>query len=213
MRFNINLASQPYEDSRQFWVSWGAALALLAVLTAGLVYLAAMGFVAGASDREEISRLKAEVARLDQERNQAQATLNRPDNRMVRDRSRFLNELFERKALSWTLIFEQLEAVMPTHLHVISIQPGNLDPTEPGASDENNLRLKLVVGGDTREQADDLLRKMESSKHFKNPGIDNEKFADPENQAGNGRKDRVEFDIHAYYVPAAPDSAGHGGTD
>jgi type IV pilus assembly protein PilN len=203
MRFNINLASQPYEDSRQFWVYWGAALGLLALVTAALVYFAVIGFMEGASDRHQISQLRAEVDRLDQEKLQAQAMLNRPDNRIVRDRSRFLNQLFEQKSLSWTLIFEQLEEVMPAHLHVISIQPG--------FTEENDLQLKLVVGGDTREQADDLVRKMEKSRHFR-PGsthIVAEKFS----AAGNGKKDRVEFDIEALYVPAAPSPASHGGSD
>ncbi|MBO0912667.1 MAG: hypothetical protein J2P13_12820, partial [Acidobacteria bacterium] len=201
MRFNINLASQPYEDSRQFWFYWSTGLGLAALITAALVYFAVIGFMEGASDRQEISRMKSEVARLDQEKNQAQAMLNRPDNRIVRDRSRFLNDLFEQKALSWTLIFEQLEEVMPAHLHVISIHPGN--------PDESNLQLKLVVGGDTREQALDLVRKMESSKHFKQTRIEAEKFSDAE----SGKKDRVEFDINALYVPAAPDSATSGGSD
>ncbi len=26
MRLDINLASQPYEDARQFWLRWGTAL-------------------------------------------------------------------------------------------------------------------------------------------------------------------------------------------
>lgn len=201
MRFNINLASHPYEDSRQFWIYWGAGLSLLALITMALVYLAVIGYMAGASDRQQISQLRSQVDRLDQEKNQAMAMLNRSDNRIVRDRSRFLNQLFEQKSLSWTLIFEQLEEVMPAHLHVISIQPG--------VTEENNLELKLVVGGDTREQALDLVRKMENSKHFKQTRIDAEKFSDTE----SGKKDRVEFDIDALYVPAAPGPASNGGSD
>jgi len=202
MRFNINLASQPYQDSRQFWIYWGASLGLLALITAALVYFAVIGFMAGASDRHEISQLRSEVDRLDQEKNQAQAMLNRPDNRIVRDRSRFLNQLFEQKALSWTLIFEQLEQVMPAHLHVISIQPG--------LTQENDMQLKLVVGGDTREQALDLVRKMENSRHFKQTRIEAEKYSDKEN---DNKKDRVQFDIEALYVPPAPGSASNGGGD
>jgi type IV pilus assembly protein PilN len=201
MRFNINLASHPYEDSRQFWIYWGAGLSLLALITMALVYLAVIGYMAGASDRQQISQLRSQVDRLDQEKNQAMAMLNRSDNRIVRDRSRFLNQLFEQKSLSWTLIFEQLEEVMPAHLHVISIHPG--------LTDENDMQLKLVVGGESREQALDLVRKMENSKHFKQTRIDAEKYSDAE----SGKKDRVEFDIDALYVPTAPTSAGHGGSD
>lgn len=148
-----------------------------------------------------MAKLKAELAEFDQQRNQAQATLNLPQNRIVRDRSHFLNQLFARKAFSWTLAFEQLEQVMPAHLHVVSIHPG--------LSDDNNLELRLVVGGETREQALDLVRKMETSKHFKQTRIDSEQFqAGEEHSTG----DRVQFDITAFYVPEIP-GAGNGGSN
>jgi type IV pilus assembly protein PilN len=199
MRLNINLASQPYEDSRQFWTYWGTGLALLGLTTVLLLVLAVNGFIEGSRDRQQISKLKTQLAEFDREKAEAQAMLNQPQNREVRDRSHFLNELFERKAFSWTLAFEQLEQVMPAHLHVISIHPG--------ISADNNLELRLVVGGETREQALDLVRKMESSKHFKQTRIDSEKFESPENS--NSNKDHVEFDIDALYVPST--EVGNGG--
>jgi type IV pilus assembly protein PilN len=201
MRLNINLASQPYEDSRQFWVYWGTGLGLLALATALLVFMAVNGFIEGSRDRQQMAKLKSELAEFDQEKNQAQAMLNQPQNREVRDRSRFLNELFERKAFSWTLAFQQLEQVMPAHLHVISIHPG--------ISAENNLELRLVVGGETREQALDLVRKMESSKHFKQTRIDSERFENPGN--ANSGNDHVQFDIDALYVPSSETRSSNGG--
>jgi type IV pilus assembly protein PilN len=200
MQLNINLASQPYEDSRQFWSYWGTSIGLLALITALLVFLAVNGLIEGSHDRQQMAKLKTQLAEFDRERSHAEAMLNQPQNRTVRDQSRFLNELFARKAFSWTLAFEQLEQVMPAHLHVISIHPG--------ISADNNLELKLVVGGETHEQALDLVRKMESSKHFKQTRIDSEKFETENNT--NTNKDRVQFDINAFYVPASEmrDSSG-----
>jgi hypothetical protein len=200
MQLNINLASQPYEDSRQFWSYWGTGIALLALVTALLVFLAVNGFVEGSRDRQQMAKLKRQLAEFDLEKSQAQAMLNQPQNRTVRDQSRFLNDLLARKAFSWTLAFEQLEQVMPAHLHVVSIHPG--------ISADNNLELKLVVGGETHEQALDLVRKMESSKHFRQTRIDSEKFETGNNI--NNNNDRVRFDIDALYVPATElrDSSG-----
>lgn len=195
MRLNINLASQPYQDARQFWSYWGTGLGLLALATIILIFFAVTGFVEGSHDRKQMATLKAQLAKYDQEKNQAIAMLNEPQNRVVRDQSRFLNELFERKSFSWTLAFEQLEEVMPAHLHVISIHPG--------LSEDNNLELKLVVGGETREQALDLVRKMENSRHFRQTRIDAEKFE----QQANNTTDRVQFDIDALYVPSAEPAA------
>ena len=201
MQININLASQPYEDSRQFWTYWGTGIGLLALVTALLVFLAMNGFVEGSRDRQQMAKLKIQLAEFDHEKSQAEAMLNQPQNRVVRDQSRFLNELFARKAFSWTLAFEQLEQVMPAHLHVISIHPG--------MSADNNLELKLVVGGETREQALDLVRKMEGSKHFRQTRIDTENFETGNGNAGNN--DRVRFDINAFYVPSNEMRDSHGG--
>jgi Tfp pilus assembly protein PilN len=201
MQLNINLASQPYEDSRQFWTYWGTGIGLLALVTALLVFLAVNGFIEGSRDRQQMTKLKTELAEFDREKSQAEAMLNQPQNRTVRDQSRFLNDLFARKEFSWTLAFEQLEQVMPAHLHVISIHPG--------ISADNNLELKLVVGGETREQALDLVRKMESSKHFRQTRIDSEQFETAAN--ANANNDRVKFDIDALYVPANEMRDSNGG--
>ena len=189
MRIEINLASQPYEDSRRFWTYWGTGLALLALGSALLGFLAVAAFVQAGSDRRQIAKLESDIAAYDQEKARAEAMLNLPENRMVRDRSRFLNDLFLRKDFSWTRVFEDLEEVMPAHLHVVSIHPD--------MSKDNNLEIKLVVAGESREQALDLVRKMEGSRRFKQTQIESDRI---ENEAVNG--DRVRFDISALYVPA-----------
>ena len=189
MRIEINLASQPYEDSRRFWTYWGTGLALLALVSALLGFLAVAAILQAGSDRRQIAKLQADIAAYDQEKARAEAMLNLPENRIVRDRSRFLNDLFLRKAFSWTRVFEDLEQVMPAHLHVVSIHPD--------MSKDNNLEIKLVVAGESREQALDLVRKMEGSRRFKQTQIESDRI---ENEAVNG--DRVRFDISALYVPS-----------
>src|SRR5205809_8147207 len=180
MRIDINLASQPYEDARRFWIYWGTGLGLLGAVTILLGFLAITGFINGSRDRQQISKLEAQLTAYDQEKGRAEALLNQPQNRVIRDRARFLNSLSQRKAFSWTRVFEDLERVMPAHLHVLSIRPD--------MSTDNNLELKLVVGGETREQALDLVRKMETSKRFKQTHIDADRS---ENESGNG--DGIKF--------------------
>src|SRR6266481_7720708 len=175
MRLDINLVTQPYEDARRFWTYWGTGLALLAIATGLLVFLAVTGFLNAGHDRVQMAKLETQLAALDQEKNQAEAMLNLPENRVVRDRSRFLNDLFQRKAFSWTRVFEDLERVMPAHLHVVSIRPD--------MSKDNNLELKLVVAGESREQALDLVRKMEGSQRFKQTQIESERS---ETEPSNG---------------------------
>jgi type IV pilus assembly protein PilN len=198
MQININLATQPYEDSSRFWTYWGTGLALLGLATTLLVFLAGTSFMNASKDRAQMSKLRTEIAAYDQDKGRAEAILNQPQNRTLRDRSRFLNELFQRKAFSWTRVFEDLERVMPARLHVVSIHPD--------MSADNGLEIKLVVAGDSREQALDLVRKMEGSKRFKQTQIESERSE--ATATSNG--DRVQFDISALYVPSAEATASGG---
>lgn len=200
MRIDINLATQPYEDSRRFWTYWGSGVVLLSLATALLVFLAVTRFIIASRERQEIAKMEAVIGEFDQEKGSAEAVMNQPQNRVTRDRSRFLNELFQRKAFSWTRVFEDLERVMPAHLHVVSIRPD--------MSSDNGLEIKLVVGGDTSEQARDLVRKMEASRRFKETKIDSERSNDNEGVTGT---DRVQFDISALYVPSAEFGQTGGG--
>lgn len=198
MRIDINLATRPYEDSRQFWTYWGTGIALLALATALLGFMAVTGYVRAGRDRQQIAKLQSQIAAYDREKTEAEAVLNEPRNRELRDESQFLNELFERKSFSWTRVFEDLEQVMPAHLHVISIHP---------ASSDNNVKIQLVVGGDSQVQALDLVRKMENSKHFKQTRINSERQSEQQ----SGSNDRVQFEIEAAYTPwDQPNQSGGG---
>ncbi|MBV9574596.1 MAG: hypothetical protein JOY93_11125 [Acidobacteriales bacterium] len=188
MRVEINLASRVYEDAGRFWLRWGSAVAALGILTLVLAYFAVAGWLTARKDRDLIRQSQQQIQLRDQERARAEVLLNLPQNSSTRDRSQFLNDLFQRKAFSWTRVFEDLERVMPPRLHVVSIHP------EMAAN--NQLAIKLVVAGDTRERAQELVRKMEESPRFHETAIDQEMEA-PSTTTG----DRVMFDISALYVP------------
>lgn len=194
MRLDINLATRPYEDARQFWLRWGGGIGLLGILTLALLYAAFAGWSSTLKDRRLEQQYENQIAARDQERARAQAMLDLPQNREVRDRSQFLNALFERKAFSWTRVFEELERVMPGGLHVVSIAP----KITPG----NALAINLDVAGTSRESALELVRRMESSPSFRQTQIDEESPG----SASNTSRDTVKFRISALYVPQAPET-------
>jgi type IV pilus assembly protein PilN len=187
MRLDINLASRPYEDARQFWMRWGTAVGALGLLTLILMTLVITGFVNARRDRQAISQKRALIAQRDQLRTQAQQFLNRPENRTTRDDSQFLNQLIERKAFSWTKVLESLERVMPPRVHVVSISPE--------LNEDNQLALKMVVAGDSRDRAIELARRMEESRRFAQTAILRAAHAD--SQTG----DTEQVEIVATYVP------------
>jgi len=196
MRVDINLATQRYEDARLFWMRWGGALVALGILTLLLLSMTVNGWIGARKDRQLISQYEKQAAARDQEKADAMALLNQPQNSTTRDRSQFLNDLFQRKAFSWTKAFEDLEQVMPRPLHVVSIHP-ELAP-------DNELEIKLIVAGDNREHALDLVSKMEASQHF------HETYIEEEVEQPGTAGDTVQFHISALYVPESG-SMGPGG--
>lgn len=194
MRLEINLASQPYEDARQFWIRWGSSVVLVAILSLALLAETMIGWLYAHKDQQTIASYKALIAARDRERANAEAVLNKPENRTTRDRSRFINELIERKAFSWTQVFQDLERIMPARLHVVSIRP-ELD-------DQNQLQIKIAVAGESRDRALELVKHMEESPRFRQPRITAENQQTEHGIVG----DNVEFNIMALYVPELLDT-------
>jgi type IV pilus assembly protein PilN len=190
MRLNINLATQPYEDSGRFWLRWGAGLALASIVTLGLVYSAVSAGLVAHKEQSLISGFQNDIAKREQERVNAQAFLDRPENRSTRDQSQFINDLIRRKAFSWTQVFADLERMMPPQLHVTSIHPE--------LSKENQLQIKLSVAGQSRDRALQLVHHMEQSPRFYLPHIDEESSLQGQNAGDN-----VHFEIASVYIPQA----------
>ena len=96
MRLDINLATRPYEDAREFWSRWGLGVGLLAVLTLVLLGWAVRGWIQAGRDRQSIAQLQQQIEERDHERTKAQAFLEMAANRSTRDQSQFLNGLIQR---------------------------------------------------------------------------------------------------------------------
>jgi type IV pilus assembly protein PilN len=193
MRLDINLATRPYEDAREFWTRWGLGVGLLGILTLALLGLAVRGWINAGRDRHDIAQLQQQIAELDNERAQAQAFLDLAANRSTRDQSQFLNGLIQRKAFSWTRVFEDLERVMPPNLHVVSLRPE--------LNEQNQMQLDMRVAGDTRAAAVELVHRMEGSKHFQGAQLVQEGQT---GETGSG----VLASVISIYVPDSTDRSG-----
>jgi type IV pilus assembly protein PilN len=197
MRVDINLATRPYEDAGPLWLRWGGTVACLGLFTLILLYSVFSGWAAARKDWGLIEQRQQQIAARDEQKAKAEETLNLPANRGTRDRAQYLNDLFQRKSFSWTQVFQDLEKVMPPRLHVVSIQPEK--------SADNQVQIKLVVAGESRDRALELVRKMESSQHFQQTQIEQES-----SQSGQTPGDNVQFDISALYVPEFPEADEKG---
>jgi type IV pilus assembly protein PilN len=200
MRVTINLASQPFEDAQRFVRQWTLRLGLVGLLTLMLVVGAVLRLRSWSVEERRIHDLQAQLAQGDREIGQAEAFLNRPENRDTRDKSLILNDLIARKSFSWTEVFSDLERIMPPRLHVVSIRP-ELTP-------DNQLALRMMVAGESRERALELVRRMEQSPRFRQPQI----VAEARQEQPQDPGDRVQFDISALYAAEITQQAPSSGT-
>jgi type IV pilus assembly protein PilN len=188
MRLYINLATQPYQDSRRFYSSWIPLLIVLLAAAIASSSYAYKHFVDARSTQHRLDEKQQQMAQLDKELADAKVTLALPQNSGTRDQSEFLNELFARKAFSWTRVLADLETVMPNGVQVVSIKPD--------VSPDHQLRFTLTVAADRREDAIELVRHMEGSPRFVDPRITTER-----NQR-DSKDNRIKIDI--VYIPRLP---------
>jgi type IV pilus assembly protein PilN len=154
----INLASEPFRRDRPLWVASLAVGLILLLLLIGQIAIVVMERNRARDARNELAQLNAQLdaQRLEQQR--YDAVLRRNDTGEVLDRSVFLNTLIQRKAISWTRLFGDLEKVMPGAVRLISIRPQ--------VSPANQVILDMVVGAQASEPVIELLMKLEASPVF-----------------------------------------------
>ncbi|HEY2362911.1 MAG TPA: hypothetical protein VGK36_17455 [Candidatus Angelobacter sp.] len=192
MRLTINLASQKYEDVRQFYVRWSAAIAVSALLMLVLIALAWRNFSNSSDSGKRIKQLQTEIAELQKQRSEAEAISNLPENHDVTAQKNYWNKQINRRQLSWTQLFNDLQRIMPARAFLSSVAPE--------ITKDNRLKLTLVVMGDTHENGLELQKKMEKSSRFRSPQISNELLQ----TQGKNDVPLYKFEIVTYYTPTAP---------
>jgi hypothetical protein len=192
MRLNINLASQKFEDVRQFYVRWSIAIGSAAALLLLLIGLAAMNYSSSSKSGQRIKELREQIDSLQQERAAAERVSNLPENHDVNLQKNYWNRQINRRQLSWTQLFNDLQKIMPARAYVSSVHPEiTLD---------NRLKLTLMIKGDTHDNGLELVKKMEKSSRFRGAAISSE-GTEKDQKTG---MELFKFEIVAYYSPAAP---------
>jgi hypothetical protein len=150
MRIPINLASKPFRRDRAIVAGSGAVgvllLASLGILTS--IAMADRKQLAGV--RADVDHLNAQLRKETADQQQFDATLRRPENAEVLERSIFLNALLVRKGISWTKIFYDLEKALPHNIRIIQIHP-TVDA-------QDRVALDMQFGSEAPTAMSDLLK-------------------------------------------------------
>jgi hypothetical protein len=160
----INLASQPFRRER----AQNAVLAgVCAALVCSLLVLASLVIVErkqAAGLRQTISAERAELQKLQLQGAQFSTVLGRPENADVFARSVFLNELIARRAVSWTVVFRDLEKTLPPNMRLIGVRLPQVAGGDADGTDR--VQLDMVLGTDRPEALIELLKKLAGSNLF-----------------------------------------------
>jgi Tfp pilus assembly protein PilN len=155
----INLATEPFRRDRPMLVATAALGVLLAILLGFEVTTITSERHEGADIHVTINRLNTQLRGIAAEQAKLNATLRRPENAEVIDRSLFLNSLIDRKAISWTKLFTDLEKVVPYNVRLISVRLPEVDS-------ENQVLLDMVVGAKDNQPILELVRNLEAAPQF-----------------------------------------------
>jgi type IV pilus assembly protein PilN len=168
MKVPINLASQPYENLRPFYLAAGIAAVLLTALALLVVWNVRQNDHETRRLTEQSDRLEKDLQSARREQRDLQQWLARPEVLEIRDRSAFLNSIIARKSLSWTQMFMDMEKILPERVQVTAIHPS--------LNKDQQAELKLTVSAPSVQPLVEFLKSLESAPQFGAPVVESQRF-------------------------------------
>jgi len=159
MRVPINLSSEPFRRDRPMIIASAAASVVLAMLLGFMIFLVVSERGRARENRIAVVKLNTQLRAVAAEQANYDAFLRQPANAEVLERSLLLNTLVERKSVSWSKIFSDLESVMPLKVKLIQVRL-------PAITSHNEVLLDMVVGAESPEPVIGFLKKLEESPLF-----------------------------------------------
>lgn len=156
----INLSRDPFRRDRPILAASAATAVLLLAVLALLVTTILSERNAARETREQLAGLANELRQVNAQIAQKEAELRKPGNAAVLEQSLFINTLLQRKGISWTRLFSDLEHVMPHDVRLVAIRPYVLD--------DGRIQLDMSLGTQSPEAIIGLMTRLEKSELFSN---------------------------------------------
>src|SRR5438309_6774688 len=157
MKVRLNLATKALATHRRFLAGAG-----LTAFFAGLAFLGLGWHVYSARKAQAELRLRTEktrreMATLEAQRKDLDRYFKQKEIADLHDRATFINTLLDARSFNWTLMFMDLERILPGGVRVISIEPKQVS---------GRVELKLTVGTVNDEAELKFEHALEESKAF-----------------------------------------------
>lgn len=162
MKISLNLASRPFTDLTDVYKHLRMAMGILALAAVALGLL--LHYVLQQDQRayQKAHLIDDALTHMSSERQSYETLMQQPANARVLIQTDALNELFDEKSFSWTLVMKDLETVLPDPVQVTEI--------EPVRTKDGQVILHMRVVG-PREENIRLVENMEHSNRFLRPRI------------------------------------------
>ena len=159
MRVHINLASEPFRRDRPILVASVACGVVLVALLGVLVFLIVSERGQQMETRDAVAKLNSELRTISAEQTKLDGTLRQPMNAEVLERSLLLNSLIQRKSISWTRLFADIEGVKPDNVRLIQVRL-------PQINTRNEVTLDMEVGAKEQGPVIEFLKRLQDSPLF-----------------------------------------------
>jgi type IV pilus assembly protein PilN len=157
MRVRLNLSSNPLQSHRKFLVGssvLGAAAGIAFVALGWHVYVARK---ANAEVRARTEKFDEQVEQLRRQRDALRNYFAEPENAKLSERATFINNLIDARSFNWTLMFMDLEKIMPAGVRIVSIEP---------TQDKGRVEVKFTIGATSEDANLKFIKALEDSKTF-----------------------------------------------
>ena len=122
-KYDLNLASHPFPAYRLLNVALALTLIVLVLVSAWQVYGFTHFSSLSNSIRAEEQKVRVEDQAFAKQVAELESGLDRPEAAAKLNEIGFLNRLIERKGLSWTGLFANLEDMVPPSVQLLSLSP------------------------------------------------------------------------------------------
>ena len=136
-KFDLNLATRPFPAYRLLNVALACMLIVLMLVSGWQVYGFKQFSSLSSSIRADERRARVEDEAFAKRVAELESGLDRPEASAKLNEIGFLNRLIERRSLSWTRLFANLEDMVPPSVQLLSLNPGI------GANGAVTLRMQV----------------------------------------------------------------------
>src|SRR5882724_6661101 len=187
MKVRLNLSTKPLDTHRRFLAGSSITAMIAGFVFLGLGWHVYSARKVNAEQRVRTEIMRQEMAKLEVQRKDLERYFNQKEIAELHDRAAFINTILDARSFNWTLMFMDLEHILPGGVRVISVEPKQVG---------GHVEVKLSVGVTSDEAELKFERALEESKEFTEVKVEGVHNA---NQVGNQSGDQKVVQLTTVY--------------